>query len=434
MGVRNTFRSLSSRDYRLFLTGQGISLMGSCFQQTALGWLVYRLTGSSVLLGLVGFCGQIPSLFLAPVGGVLADRVCKRKLIVMTQVLSMVQAATLGTLLVTGSFRVWHIPVLSFLLGIVNALDVPLRQSFIAETVRDKTLIGNALSLNSSMVNMARLVAPPMAGFMIASFGEGVCFYLNAASFGAVILTVWLMGDVRSRIRTDVAPVFRSLKEGFTYVLGEHEIRSVLVQLGIVSFCGVPFIVLLPVFARDILHGGAGTLGFLMGTSAAGAFFGALFLASRKNDSDLESIRTLGVVLFGLGLVGFSMSEFFLLSHVMLFLTGFGMMVQMAASNTLIQNLVDDDKRGRVMSLFTMAFMGMIPLGSLFQGFMANRVGASATLAVGGMSCLLCAGVTRMIRMRKAYYGFGMFNFLKKFIASGGPAGSQIFEKFDKRI
>jgi len=249
-----------------------------------------------------------------------------------------------------------------------------------------------------------------------------------------VIFTVCLMGDIRSRIRTDVAPVFRSLKEGFTYVLGEHEIRSVLVQLGIVSFCGVPFVVLLPVFARDILHGGAGILGFLMGTSGAGALSGALFLASRKNNSDLERIRTLGVVLFGLGLVGFSMSEFFPLSLAMLFPTGFGMMVQMAASNTLIQNLVDDDKRGRVMSLFTMAFMGMIPLGSLFQGFMANRVGASATLAAGGMGCLLCAGVARMIRMRKAYYGFGMFNFLKKFIASGGPAGGQTFEKFDKRI
>ncbi|MFA6011695.1 MAG: MFS transporter [Desulfobacteraceae bacterium] len=425
MGVRNTFRALSSRDYRLFLAGQGISLMGTCFQQTALGWLVYRLTGSSVLLGLVGFCGQIPSLFLAPMGGVLADRICKRKLIVMTQVLSMGQAAILGTLLVTGTIRMWHIPVLSFLLGIVNALDVPVRQSFIVETVRDRTLIGNALSLNSFMVNMARIIAPPLAGFMIASFGEGVCFYINAASFGAVILTVCLMGDIRLRIRTNDAPVFRSLKEGFTYVLGEHEIRSVLVQLGIVSFCGVPFVVLLPVFARDILHGDAGTLGFLMGTSGAGALSGALFLASRKNDSDLERIRALGVVLFGLGLVGFSMSGFFPLSLAMLYLAGFGMIVQMAAGNTLIQNLVDDDKRGRVMSLFTMAVMGMIPMGSLFQGFMANQVGASATLAAGGIGCLLCAVVARMMRMRKAYFEVVFFSFLNKFSASGGPAGGK---------
>jgi MFS family permease len=371
--------------------------MGTCFQQTALGWLVYRLTGSSVLLGLVGFCGQIPSLFLAPVGGVLADRACKRRLIVITQVLSMIQATILGTLLATGSIRVWHIPVLSFFLGLVNALDIPLRQSFIAETVRDKTLIGNALSLNSSMVNMTRIVAPPLAGFMIASLGEKVCFYINAASFGAVILTVCLMGDLQSRIRTDSVPVFQSLKDGFIYALGEHEIRSVLVQLGIVSFFGVPFVVLLPVFARDILHGGAGTLGFLMGSSGAGAFSGALFLASRKNDLDLERIRTHGVFLFGLGLVGFSMTGFFFLSLVMLYLAGFGMMVQMTAGNTLIQNLVDDDKRGRVMSLFTMAVMGMIPLGSLFQGFMANRVGASETLAAGGMGCLVCA----VVAMRK---------------------------------
>jgi MFS family permease len=398
MGIRNTFRALSSRNYRLFLTGQGISLLGTCIQQTALGWLVYRLTGSSALLGLVGFCGQIPSLFLAPVGGVLADRVCKRKLIVLTQVLSMAQAVTLGTLLVTGSIRVWHIPVLSFFLGIVNALDIPVRQSFIAETVKDKTLLGNALSLNSSMVNMARIVAPPLAGFMIASFGEGVCFYINAASFGAVILSICLMNDVRSRIKKDGAPVFRSLKDGFAYVLGEPGIGSVLVQLGIVSFCGVPFVVLLPVFAGDILHGGAGTLGFLMGSSGAGALFGALFLASRKNDSDLENIRRLGVVLFGLGLVGFSMSVFYPLSLAMLFLAGFGMMVQMAAANALIQSLVSDDKRGRVMSLFTMAFMGMIPLGSLFQGFIANRAGASATLAAGGVGCLVCIAVFGMKR------------------------------------
>jgi MFS family permease len=251
-------------------------------------------------------------------GGVLADRVCKRRLIVMTQVLSMVQAATLGTLLVTGAIRVWHIPVLSFLLGIVNALDIPVRRSFIAETVRDKTLIGNAISLNSSMVNMVRIVAPPLAGFMIGSLGEGICFYINAASFGAVILSVRLMGGHRSQIRTDAAPAFPSLKEGFAYAFQVPEIRSVLAQLAIVSFCGVPFVVLLPVFAKDILCGGAGALGFLMGSSWAGALSGALFLASRKADSDLEHIRILGVVLFGLGLVGFSISVVFPLSLAML--------------------------------------------------------------------------------------------------------------------
>ncbi len=422
MGFQNTFRSLDSRNYRFFLAGQGISLMGTSIQQTAMGWLVYRLTGSSVLLGLVGFCGQIPSLFMAPMGGVLADRICKRRLIVMTQILAMVQAATIGTLLVTGSLRVWHIPVLSFLLGMVNALDIPVRQAFIAETVRDKTLIGNALSLNSSMVNMTRIVAPPLAGFMIASLGEGICFYINAASFGAVILSIGFMGGHRSQIRTDAAPVFRSLKEGFVYAFRVQEIRSVLVQLAIVSFCGVPFVVLLPVVAKDILCGNAGTLGFLMGSSGAGALFGALFLASRKTDSDLERIRILGVLLFGLGLVGFSMSEAFPLSLAMLFLTGFGMMVQMAAANTLIQNRVDDDKRGRVMSLFTMAFMGMIPIGSLFQGFMANRIGASATLAAGGMGCLVLAGVA----MGKNNCVAVIFDFLNKFNASGGPPEAKI--------
>lgn len=397
---QTTFRALSSRNFRLFLTGQGISLFGTCLQQTALGWLVYSMTCSSAFLGIVGFCGQIPSFFLAPLAGALADRYCKRKLIILTQILSMFQAATLGTLLITGSIRVWHIPVLSLVLGIVNAFDIPARQSFIIETVGEKPLLGNALSLNSSMVNMTRIIGPPLAGILIVLIGEGSCFYVNAVSFGAVIFSMVLMKNIKPHIRKDGEHVLKSLKDGFNYAFSSVEIRSILIQLGLVSLAGVPFVILLPVFAKDILHGGSQTLGFLMGASGAGALTGALFLASRKNDRELEKIKSLGVILLGLGLIGFSRSEIFLLSLFMLFLSGFGMMVQMAASNTLLQHLVDDDKRGRIMSLFTMAFMGMIPLGSLLHGSLANRIGAPETLTVGGLCCIFFACVFMMKNRR----------------------------------
>lgn len=386
--ARMTFRSLSSRNYRLFLAGQALSLMGTCVQQTALGWLVYRLTGSPAFLGIVGFCGQIPSFFLAPLAGVLADRFSKQKLIILTQVLSMVQALTLGTLMITGAIRVWHIPVLGLFLGIVNALDIPVRQAFIIETVDKTPHLGNAISLNSSVVNMTRIIGPVLGGFLIARIGEGICFYVNAASFTAVILSMVLMENLAPGMGQNRKPVLGSLKDGFAHAFGSPGIRSVLIPLAVFSLTGVPFVVLLPVFARDILAGGPGTLGLLMGASGAGALFGALYLASQNDENDLEIIMSRALILFGLGIMGFSWSKMPLLSLLMLFIAGFGMMVQIAASNTLIQKRVDDDKRGRIMSIFTMAFIGMIPFGSLLEGMLADRIGAPQTLTAAGLCCL----------------------------------------------
>jgi MFS family permease len=391
--AKSTFRALSSKNYRLFVAGQGVSLIGTWVQQTALSWLVYRLSHSAALLGIVGFCSQIPSFFVAPFAGVIADRVNKHRLIILTQTLSMLQAIALGILLMTGLIKVWHIPVLSLFLGFVNAFDIPARQSFVIEMVEDRSLLGNAIALNSSMVNVARIIGPTIAGFMIALFGEGLCFYINAASYAAVIVSLLLMKNIKSKINVNHKPVLKSLREGFNYAFGSSQIRAVILQLAFVSLTGVPFMILLPVFARDILYGGAHTLGLLMGASGVGALCGALFLASRKSVAGLERIIAFSTLLFGGSLICFSLSRILWLSMSILFLSGFGMMVQMAASNTIIQTVVDDDKRGRVMSFFTVAFIGMSPFGSLWSGTLASHIGAPETLMIGGGCCIICSFV-----------------------------------------
>jgi len=391
--TKTTFRALSSKNYRLFMAGQGVSLIGTWVQQTAMSWLVYRLTHSAALLGVVGFCGQIPSFFVAPFAGVLADRINKHRLIILTQALSMLQALILGVLLLTDSIKVWHIPALSLFIGLVNAFDIPTRQSFVIEMVDDKSLLGNAIALNSSMVNIARMIGPTIAGIIITAFGEGVCFFINAGSYVAVIFSLILMKNIKSRIRSDHTSALKGLREGFDYAFGFMPIKAIILQLGLVSLAGVPFMVLLPIFANDILHGGPQTLGFLMGASGVGALCGALFLASRKNILGLGKIIASATLLFGCGLVFFSLSRVLWLSMTMLFLSGFGMMVQMAASNTILQTIVDDDKRGRVMSFFTMAFIGMAPFGSLWAGTLASHIGAPETLFIGGICCMICAAV-----------------------------------------
>ncbi len=375
------------------MAGQGISLIGTWVQQTAMSWLVYRLTHSAALLGVVGFCSQIPSFFVAPFAGVLADRINKHRLIILTQALSMIQALTLGILLMTDYIKVWHIPVLSLFLGLVNAFDIPTRQSFVIEMVEDKSLLGNAIALNSSMVNVARMIGPTIAGIMIAAFGEEICFFTNAASYVAVIISLLLMKNIKSRISSDQKSALKGLREGFNYAFGFMPIKVIILQLGLVSLTGVPFMVLLPIFASDILHGGPHTLGFLMGASGVGALCGALFLASRKDVLGLGKIIASATLIFGCGLVFFSISSVLWLSMTMLFWAGFGMMVQMAASNTILQTIVDDDKRGRVMSFFTMAFIGMAPFGSLWAGTLASHIGAPKTLFIGGVCCMICSAV-----------------------------------------
>ena len=385
-------RALRHRNFRLFLGGQIISLAGTWMQQVALAWLVYRLTRSPFLLGLVGFAGQLPSLLLAPLAGVWADRSDRRRIVIATQALAMFQALVLSALVLTGRVTVVHVLVLSVFLGLVNGVDVPTRQAFLVEMVRGREDLANAIALNSSVFNAARLVGPAIAGFMIGLVGEGVVFLLNGLSYVAVIAALLAMEiDPRPAARRPTQPVWRELKEGVGYVLGFEPIRSLLLLIGLVSLVGVPFTVLMPVFATDVLHGGAHTLGLLMSSLGVGALAGALFLAARRSVRGLGRIILAAVTLFGLCLAGFGFSRNEWLSMALLVAAGFGMMVHMASSNTILQTIVDEDKRGRVMSFYAMAFMGTVPLGSLLSGALAARLGAPATVVLGGALCLLGA-------------------------------------------
>jgi MFS family permease len=399
-------RALRHRNYRLFFAGQGISLIGTWMQRIAMGWLVYRLTNSAFLLGLVGFTGQIPIFLLTPLAGVLADRLNRHRMLVVTQTLAMIQAFALAILILTGTIAVWHIVCLSIFLGFVDAFDMPVRQSFLVEMIENREDLGNAIALNSSIVNSARLLGPSLAGILIAYTGEGVCFLLNAISYLAVIASLLAMKIVTRSKQTRKSDILQGVKEGFSYAYGFLPIRSVLLLISLVSLLGMPLTVLMPVFARDVLHGDSHTLGFLMGASGLGSLVGAAYLASRRNILGLERWTALACGIFGAGLIVFSLSRNFFFSLLMMFTTGFGMLVQMASGNTLLQAVVDEDKRGRVMSLYTMAFRGMVPFGSLLGGSLANRIGAPDTVLIGGATCILGALVfarrlplvTRMIR------------------------------------
>jgi MFS family permease len=385
------FRSFRSRNYRLFFGGQSISLIGTWIQRIATPWLVYSLTGSALLLGVVGFAGQIPTFLLSPFAGVLTDRWNRYHILIATQVAAMIQAFILAFLYLTGTIEVWHIILLSAFLGCVNAFDVPARQSLVIEMVDKREDLANAIALNSSMVNGARLLGPSIAGMLIAFTGEGICFVLNGLSYIFVIVSLLYM-KITPRTRTGKnTGVLKELKDGFNYVTGFMPIKYTILLLGLVSLMGMPYAVLMPVFAREILHGGSHTFGFLMGASGLGALTGALYLASRKNVLGLTRIIPISAIVFGLSLVAFSMSRFFMLSLGLMVIAGLGMMLQMASSNTIIQTLVDDDKRGRVMSFYTMAFMGTTPFGSFLAGWLAKTMGAPNTVLIGGVSCILGA-------------------------------------------
>jgi len=384
---------LRYQNFRLFFGGQIVSLVGTWMQRIALAWLGYRLTNSAFLLGAVGFAGQIPTFILAPVAGVFADRWNRRKVLIVTQSLAMTQALILSALVLTGTLVIWHIFVLSMFLGVVNAWDTPVRQAFMVEMVEKKEDLSNAIALNSSMVNSARLLGPSLAGILIATVGEGMCFLLNCISYLAVIAALAAMKIATRDSARKRSGVWSGLTEGFTYAFGFAPMRSVLLLLALVSLMGMPYTVLMPVFAKDILHGGPHTLGFLMGASGVGALGGAVYLASRKSVLGLGKIIPLAAGLFGLGLIAFSRSHLLPLSILLMLATGFGMIVEMAASNTVLQTIVDDDKRGRIMSFFTMAFMGMTPFGSLLSGFLAGIIGAQNTLLLGGAACLIGAAV-----------------------------------------
>jgi len=402
-GVSHAWRALRHRNFRLFFGGQTISLIGTWMTRVATGWLVYRLTGSALLLGTVSFAGQIPTFLLAPFAGVWVDRLDRRQVLVWTQTLSMVQSLTLAALTLTGHITIPLLLALSVMQGMVNAFDMPGRQSFMIKMVDDKRDLQNAIAINSSMVNMARLIGPSLAGMLIAVSSEGWCFLVDGISYLAVIASLLMM-----RVHTPVAnrvatSMIAELKAGWTYVSEFLPIRTILMLFAVVSLMGMPFVVLMPIFAARVLHGGPHTLGFLMGSMGLGALVSALSLAARRNVRGLVRMIPVAAAVFGLGLIGFGLSHFFWLSMVMVFLAGMGMMQGMAASNTVIQTIVTDEKRGRVMSYYTMAFMGMAPFGSLLAGTMAHATGAPLTVIMNGSVVLLGAAwfTTRLPELRR---------------------------------
>ena len=392
-GLKQTFRALRYRNYKLFFGGQLISLVGTWMQTIAMTWLVYRMTNSAFLLGVVGFASQFPTFLISPFAGVLADRLNRHRMIIATQTLAMIQASILAVLTLTSTITVPYIIGLSFFLGLINAFDIPTRQSFLLEMIESKEDLGNAIALNSSMFNSARLIGPSIAGLVIAAIGEGLCFLLNAISFVAVILALLAMRIKPRKNLPHSTGVLKGFAEGFKYVFGFAPIRYILLLLALVSIMGMPYTILMPVVARDILHGGPRALGFLMGSIGVGALTGALFLASRASVRGLGKWIPTAATIFGAGLIMFSFSHNLALSMTLLLVTGFGMMVQMASSNTILQTVSDDDKRGRVMSFYTMAFMGMAPFGSLLAGTLASKIGVPGTLLISGISCILGAAL-----------------------------------------
>ena len=381
------FRALRHRNFRLFFGGQIISLIGTWMQTVAQAWLIYRLTGSSVLLGVLGFVGQFPIFLLSPLAGVAADRWPRRRVVIATQSASMLLAYILAALTMTGRINVGEIIVLATCLGIVNAFDVPARQSFLIEMVGREDLL-NAIALNSSMFNGARVAGPAVAGVLVAVIGEGWCFLLNGISYLAVIAGLFMMRIDETLVVHDGAAALEKLREGLRFARHTKPIRTLLMLVAIVSFMALPYTVLMPIFAVRILHGGASAYGTLMGAVGVGAMFGALTLAMRRQLRGLGTVVAYSATGLGASLVLFSLSHWYWLSFTILVLSGFTMMMQFTATNTLIQAMVPDQLRGRVMSLYAMMFLGMTPLGSLLAGTVADHIGAPITVAIGGFASL----------------------------------------------
>ncbi len=370
-----------------------MSLIGTWMTRVATAWLVYQMTNSAFLLGLVSFSSQIPTLLLAPIAGVMVDRWNRHRVLVVTQTLAMLQSFSLAALALTGVIQVWHIIALNIFQGLINTVDMPARQAFLIEMIEEKEDLSNAIALNSSMFNGARLIGPSIAGLVIAWAGEGICFLIDGISYIGVILALLAMILKPRAWAASKRKVLQGLKEGYSYAFGFFPIRAILLMIALVSLVGFPYIILMPVFARDILHGGPNTLGFLMGATGLGALSGAVFLASRKSVIGLGRILFTATTVFGVGIILFSLSRSLLLSLFLLLGTGFGMMVQMACANTLLQTIVEDDKRGRVMSFYSMAFMGVAPFGSLLSGSLASKIGAPATNIIGGALCIVGAAI-----------------------------------------
>ncbi|MGA9062958.1 MAG: MFS transporter [Terracidiphilus sp.] len=383
-GASHAWRALRHRNFRLFFGGQSISLIGTWMTRIATAWLVYRLTKSALLLGTVGFAGQIPTFLIAPFAGVWVDRLDRRRVLVWTQTLAMMQSFALAALTLSGHITVPLILALAVMQGLINAFDMPGRQAFMVQMVEDRADLGNAIAINSSMVNIARLIGPSLAGLVIAASNEGWCFLIDGISYLAVIASLLMMRLNVPAARRAATSTFHELKEGWSYVSGFLPIRTILTLFAVVSLMGMPFVVLMPIFAARVLHGGPHTLGFLMGAMGVGALVSAVSLAARKSVRGLIRMIPLAAAVFGLGLIGFGLSHVFWLSMLMVLVAGMGMMQGMAASNTIIQTLVSEDKRGRVMSYYTMAFVGMAPFGSLLAGTMAQAIPTTPIWIVAG--------------------------------------------------
>jgi MFS family permease len=391
-------RALQHRNYRLFFSGQTVSLIGTWITRIATSWLVYRLSGSVFLLGVVGFFGQIPTLILAPFAGVLVDRWDRHRILVFTQVLSMLQSVALAVLTFAGVITVTHVLILQVVQGIINAFDTPARQAFVVEMVEDRADLPNAIALNSSMVNASRVIGPSIGGVLIAAFGEGWCFTVDAISYIAVIASLLAMRVETRPARTLQTRMLEELKAGFNYVGRFAPARDSLLLVALVGTMGMPYTVLMPAIAATILHGGPHTLGLLMTASGVGALAGALYLASRRSVLGLGRAIVVATITFGTGLLAFSLSRTIWLSLLILPFVGGGMMIEMASTNTILQTIVDDEMRGRVMSFYAMAFLGTAPLGSLMAGFVADHIGPMKTIMIGGITCVI-AGIVFAMRL-----------------------------------
>jgi MFS family permease len=419
----NILRALRHPNYRLFFGGQIISLVGTWIQQLAMSWLAYRITGSPFLLGVIGFTGQIPTLFLAPVAGVLADRLNRHRMLIITQTLAMLQAFALSFLVLTGTVSFPWLVGLSLFLGLVNSFDMPVRQSFVVQMVEDRKDLGNAIALNSTIINIARMIGPSVAGILVSLVGEGICFLLNGISYVAVIWALLLMKIKPVPVKELKSHLFAELQDGFQYVFSFPPLRSIILLIGLISLTGMSYTVIMPVYVKEILHGGANTQGFMMGTVGLGALLAALFLASRKTVVGLETYIPVAAGIVGFGLVGFSLSRTLWTALPLLFIVGLGMIIQMASSNTIIQTIVEENKRGRVMSIYTMAFMGIGPFGSLLTGGLAHVIGTPNTLLIGGLCCL--AGAALFAGQIGKFHRTIRSTYLKLGLVAERPSGTQ---------
>lgn len=387
-GLKTIFRALNHKNYKIYFFGQITSQVGSWMQHVAMGWLVYRITGSAILLGIVAFASQIPSFILSPFAGIVADRYDRYKILIITQSLFMVQALILAALVLTDSAGVTTIIILSVIQGIIMSFDAPARHAFVVQIVDRKDDISNAIALNSTTFHASRLVGPPVAGFIIAVSNEGICFLINGLSYIMVIGALLMIKVKPLEIPKVHKSAANDIRDGFVYAYRSVPIKAILMMVAFASVIGMPYTTLMPVMARDILHGTSQTFGILMGGAGLGALTGALYLASKTHSRGLFKNMSVAPTIFGLGMIGFSISRTVELSLILLVTGGFGMMTIMASSNTIIQSVVHENMRGRVMSLYTFAFMGLLPFGNLLAGAIAHQIGTPATLFISGILCI----------------------------------------------